>query len=332
MKNSMSRVYGPVPSWRLGRSLGIDPLLPPKTCTFDCIYCQLGKTVNKISKPEDLKTRVEVSGVIKDLEKALQSLALESVDYVTFSGSGEPTLNLMLGKMIDLIRDLVGEKPIAVLTNASLVNYEKVRENLAKADLVVAKLDAPTQNLFEVINRPAERLALSSIIEGLKALRHEIHGRLALQIMFLKSTKGGKFNTQQTAIEDLVQLANAICPDEVQINTPTRPPSENYVLPLQPHEIDRISEEFKTELKGVEVLSRSTPAPFQEIKKKAELLSKEILELLKRRPCRLPDLVNALGSTEKNVKSCLNDLLASDKIASTSFRGQIYYRTATNTV
>jgi wyosine [tRNA(Phe)-imidazoG37] synthetase (radical SAM superfamily) len=226
---SVPTIYGPVPSWRLGRSLGIDPLLPPKTCTFDCIYCQLGTTVNKISGPESLKARVEVSKVLEDLERALRNIALESIDYVTFSGTGEPKLNLELGKMIVQVKKIVGKIPVAVLTNASLVNFRNVRKNLAKADLIVAKLDAPNYRLFETINRPAKGLALDTIVEGLKALRREVHGKLALQIMFIESIDGTKYNTQPSDVEAIIKLAGAISPDEVEVNTPTRPPSEPYV-------------------------------------------------------------------------------------------------------
>ncbi|MEM3088641.1 MAG: radical SAM protein [Candidatus Bathyarchaeia archaeon] len=328
IKIAVSTIYGPVPSWRLGRSLGIDPLLPPKTCTFDCIYCQLGTTVNKISSPESLKARVKVSKVLEDLKEALRRIALESIDYVTFSGVGEPTLNLELGEMITQVKKIVGKIPVAVLTNASLVNHRNVRENLEKADLIVAKLDAPNQRLFETINRPAKGLALDTIVEGLKALRREVHGKLALQIMFIESTDGTEYNTQPSDVEALIKLASAISPDEVEVNTPTRPLSEPYVQNVSSERIKEIAAKFERVLSGIKIVSRTSPTLHREAKKKSQALELEILGLLSRRPCNSEDLVRITGAAKKQVDTCLNQLMNSGSIASVQFDGKQYYRLA----
>jgi len=320
----MSSVYGPVPSWRLGRSLGIDVLLSPKTCTFDCVYCQLGPTVKKVSGPEDLEGYVKVETVLQDLRAALETIPLRSLDYITFSGSGEPTLNPMLGKMIDALKSLTKGVPIAVLTNASLVSRKDVRINLCKADLVVAKLDAPNQELFEAVNRPAKNITLSSIIEGLKLLREEMDGRLALQIMLFHSSQGA---SNEGSIEALAQVASMIKPDEVQLNTPTRPPSEKFVLPLGAEELERIAQKFREMLPTTHTVVRSSPRQSAPVEK-CRVDEEEILEVLKRRPCRLIDVAKAFGVDESKVKPFIEKLVTSRKVVALQLGYDIYYEAA----
>lgn len=327
-----SAVYGPVPSWRLGRSLGIDPLLSPKTCTFDCVYCQLGRTVNKILSPDGLETAIKADKVLKDLETALHGIALESIDYVTFSGTGEPTLNLELGEMIVQVRKLIGEVPIAVLTNASLVNRKDVRANLAKADLIVAKLDAPNQKLLEIINRPAEGLEFDKIIEGLKLLRREASCRLALQIMFLKSKAGVRYNTQLNDVKALIRLVDTIRPDEVEVNTPTRPPSEPSVRAVPLEKIKMIASRFERMLSGVKVISRTRPVSLKQVKKRPERLEAEILDLITRRPCTLDDVMKTTGAKEDEIDICLRKLMEEGSIASIRFYRKTYYKVLERTI
>lgn len=322
----MSIIYGPVPSWRLGRSLGIDITLLPKTCTFDCVYCQLGRTINKVSKPEEFVANVSTSDVERDLKKALCSIDVNSLDYITFSGTGEPTLNLELGEMIKRVKEIAREVPVAVLTNASLVNREDVRANLAEADLIVAKLDAPHEALFKAINRSAEGLTLESIIEGLKRLRSQKKGKLVLQLMFLKTTQGSESNADPKNIDLLVELARKIGPDEVQINTPTRPPSENYVLQLSGREIDEIAAKFRAAFKDVEILAWTAPKAIARAKREVEDVKGEIVAILERRPCRFQDLAKVLGVDEETINLCIEQLRASNVIAAARHRGEAFYQ------
>lgn len=201
-------VYGPVPSWRLGRSLGIDMVSrSEKTCSFDCTYCQLGGT-----RRHSAERREFVS--IPQLTAELEQLPPIDVDHVTFSGTAEPTLAANLGEAIRLVRDRFSV-PVAVLTNASLMSDSRVRRDLAQADEVIAKLDAPTQQLLEQINRPVREIALVDILAGLHSFRRDHRARLALQIMFCRANRRWA--------SALAVLARAIEPDEVQINTPLRP-------------------------------------------------------------------------------------------------------------
>ncbi len=222
----MSIVYGPVPSWRLGRSLGID-LLPGrgKTCCFGCVYCQLGVTTGPEAERSEF---VSLSALTKEL-RAVKGVA---ADYVTFSGTGEPTLALNLGRAIDIARQELA-LPVAVLTNSALMTREDVREELAKADIVVAKLDAPDERLFRLINRPLGSITLEGVLEGLRRFRSGYRGKLALQMMFMLENKN--------AAPEMARIAARLDPDEVQINTPLRPCA---VAPLSTKEVVAIRESF----------------------------------------------------------------------------------------
>ena len=207
-KKHFKYIYGPVPSWRLGSSLGIDLLSgKEKACTFDCIYCQLGKTKSLTTKR---RLYVPTEKVIQEI-KALPRV---QIDYITFSGRGEPTLAINLGEAIKAIRKLRKE-PIAVLTNSSLMHRKDVREELSLVDLVAVKLDADSQKFLKLINQPANKIKFTTILKGIKQFRKEYQGKLALQIMFMDKNKD--------IAKNIAKLAESIQPDEIQINTPRRP-------------------------------------------------------------------------------------------------------------
>ena len=221
-----NHIYGPVSSWRLGNSLGVDCLSQdPKICTFDCIYCQVGKTP---AYTIERKVYVPTEEVIKELK----ALPEAQIDYITFSGRGEPTLAENLGEMIKAIKK-IRKEPVAVLTNSSLLDREDVRKDLCLADFVMAKLDAWSPEGFKEINRPAPGIEFSNVLGGIKQFRKEYQGKLALQIMFVEENKD--------KAKELVDLVNSIKPDEVQINTPLRPCD---VKPLSKTEIFNIKEYF----------------------------------------------------------------------------------------
>lgn len=227
-----SVIYGPVPSWRLGRSLGIDLLSTKgKTCSFDCIYCQLGKTVHPLTERKEF---VNLDKLAVELKKVREIPA----DYATFSGVGEPTLASNFGEAIKLVKAAL-KLPVAVLTNSSLMAREDVRHDLSLADVVVAKMDAPNEELFQQISRPVTRQKLDEILRALMLFRKEYKGKLALQMMFVEENKG-------YALE-MARIAKQLLPDEVQINTPLRPCA---VQPLSPEEIAAIRRAFSS-LKGV---------------------------------------------------------------------------------
>jgi len=221
-----------VPSWRLGRSLGVDLLNSvDKVCSFDCIYCQLGKTVNPAIERGEF---ISLSKLIREMEKAKEIPA----DHVTFSGTGEPTMANNLSQAIELAKDIF-HLPTAVLTNSSLMAREDVRYDLARADVVVAKLDAHDQELLQQINRPAAGVLFSEIVDGIIEFRKRFKGKLSLQVMFTADNRA--FSRQ------IASLVEYISPDEIQLNTPLRPCA---VPPLSPEEMLSVKDDFSG-LRGV---------------------------------------------------------------------------------
>lgn len=201
-----SPIYGPVRSWRLGSSLGVDLLLKNSICSFKCIYCQLGKiNIHTATR----RVFVSTEQVMRDIKLSVWS----EVDVITFSGSGEPTLALNLGEVIDQVKRLTG-KPIVVLTNAAHLNDPQVRGDLGKADKVFCKLDATDERTFRMINRPVVGITLEGVIAGLKLFRAEYPGHLAIQIMLQKLHK--------KQVGQFAKLLLEIQPDEVQLNRPSR--------------------------------------------------------------------------------------------------------------
>lgn len=224
MKKKLQYIYGPVPSWRVGRSLGIDLLSQrEKICSYDCLYCQLGRTHNLLVTRRQWVTE---NDIMRELETLPADLA---VDYITFSGRGEPTLASNLGSAINSVRRLRNE-PIAVITNSSLMGERGVRDELSQADYVIAKLDASSQESFFLINRPGQNLRFDEMIEGIKEFRRHFHGKFALQIMFVMQN--------MHLAGDIAKLAQEINPDEVQVNTP-----------LRPCEVEAIGKEALSEIK-----------------------------------------------------------------------------------
>ncbi|MFH1393837.1 MAG: radical SAM protein [Candidatus Micrarchaeota archaeon] len=222
----MKTVYGPVPSWRFGKSLGVDPICSmKKICSFDCVYCQLGKTKNKTMEREEY---VEYAQVCKELKRVDKSTS----EVITFSGTGEPTLNQKLGDMIEFAQTF--GFPVVVLTNSSLLHLKEVRRELSRADIVSAKLDAPDERLFQKINKPIEGIDFETVLDGLRDFRKEFGGKFALQMMFIR-------DNQETAGK-MAELARELKPDEVQIDTPLR---HSPVPHLSEDEIDQIEDLFK---------------------------------------------------------------------------------------
>ena len=214
--------FGPVPSRRLGRSLGINNIFP-KTCTYACVYCQAGKTT---SMQVDRTQFYDPGKIYTDVRKKVENAQKrgEAVDYLTFVPDGEPTLDIHLGREIDLLRSL-GIK-IAVITNASLIRQEHVREILYRADWVSLKIDSTRENLWHRINRPHRKLRLAVILEGMQEFAKLYRGKLVTETMLVKG-----LNDNPKNISEVTGFIARLEPFRAYLSVPTRPPTEKWVEP-----------------------------------------------------------------------------------------------------
>ncbi|MBN1149301.1 MAG: radical SAM protein [Anaerolineales bacterium] len=217
----MKYAFGPVPSRRLGQSLGIDTI-PLKTCNWNCVYCQLGRTMPLTNKRKEYYPAADI---IAEVREALETHQPGEIDWVTFVGSGEPMLHSGMGWMIRQVKNLT-ELPVAVITNGSLLYLPGVRHELVVADAVLPSLDAGTADLYRKINRPHPEVAFAQLVEGLIAFREEYWGNLWVEVMLVDG-----LNTTPQALWDIAAILQKIGPDAVHVTLPTRPPVETWVQP-----------------------------------------------------------------------------------------------------
>lgn len=217
----MKTVFGPVPSRRLGQSLGVDPILS-KTCNWNCVYCQLGRSKPMIGERAEYIPR---QTILAELKETLATHPAGSIDWITFVGSGEPTLHSALGWLIAETKKLT-QIPVAVITNGSLLYRPEVRKELLLADAVLSTLDAGDAALYKKINRPMGELTFERLVDGMIAFREEYTGKLWVEVMLIKG-----LNDTLPALSLLAATLKRIQPDEVHINLPTRPPAEPWVSP-----------------------------------------------------------------------------------------------------
>ncbi len=217
----MKYVFGPVPSRRLGQSLGIDTI-PLKTCNWNCVYCQLGRTVPLTNERKEYFPSTDI---LAEVEAALASHQPGEIDWVTFVGSGEPTLHSNIGWLIREVKALT-ELPVAVITNGALLYLPDVRRDLAQADVVMPSLDAGTAVLYRQINRPHPEVTFEHLVEGMIAFRQEYSGKIWIEVMLVHG-----LNDTEAALHQIAAVLRRIQPDEVHINLPTRPPAETWVRP-----------------------------------------------------------------------------------------------------
>ncbi len=259
MKRTFKYIYGPVASWRLGSSLGIDSLSQEeKICGFNCIYCQLGPTLCYTVKRQ-------IFVPVKDIIKEINDLPSIHIDYITFAGSGEPTLARNLGQAIKAVKAL-GKAPVAVLTNSSLLHLDSVRKELLPADYVSVKLDASSPESLQMINDPDKTIQFAKLLSGIIEFRKQYQGYLALQIMFLEQNKNDA--------DKMISLIKKIKPDEVQINTPLR---KCAVKPQAKKNIIKIKKAIAAACKGIAVVS------VYDKKERLDIHSISAVETLKRR-------------------------------------------------
>jgi wyosine [tRNA(Phe)-imidazoG37] synthetase (radical SAM superfamily) len=301
----MNHLFGPVPSRRLGLSLGVD-LLPFKTCTLDCVYCQLGPTTCLTLDRERRVSPADVLEQIRSRAEAVGEGREEEFDYLTLAGSGEPLLHRGLDEIIRGAKEAV-DKPIALLTNGTLFFRDDVRREVLEADLIIPSLDAATTATFERVNRPHPDLSIEEVIGGLVRLREEYSGEIWLEVMLVKG-----INDSEAPL--IAEAAERIGADRVQLNTVVRPPAEP-VQPLSPEEMEAMLEIFS----GAEVIA---DWPREGSKGTGAL----IVDLLARRPCTLEELAALTALHRNEILKYLEVLETAGKISRLRHRGVLYFQ------
>jgi wyosine [tRNA(Phe)-imidazoG37] synthetase (radical SAM superfamily) len=293
MSTDYKYLYGPVPSRRLGRSLGID-LVPFKTCTYDCIYCQLGRTTHRTM---DRRPYFPVNEILTELEQVLD--AGEKPDYIGIAGSGEPTLNSGIGLLIKEIkrRTVI---PVAVLTNGSLLWMPTVRTALMSADLVLPSLDVGDPRLFQRINRPCGGITYDCMVNGLIEFTHQFPGQVWLEILLL----AGLTDTP-AAVSRIAEVVSRIRPARVQLNTVCRPPAEKFARSLSREQMMALKAFFA---EPVDIIGET--APQSSFAAFYTAGNREILAMLNRRPCTAEDVAAGLRMHANEALKKLEQLVA----------------------
>ena len=325
----MKHLFGPVKSRRLGLSQGID-LLPPKTCNFNCIYCEINRAPQlSCQRSEHVPTEV----ILAEIDELLADEArVRDLDVFTITASGEPTLHTGIGRIIRHIKEKT-DKPVAILTNGSQLHLQQVQDDLMAADIVIPSLDAARQESFRRVNRPAKCSAdLETIIQGIADFSRKFSGEIWLEILLVE-------NINDTP-EDVTALQKAILrirPSRVQLNTVARPPYESFAKPLTQKRMAEIKQEIvKKYDKPVDILAGSKDYETSESGKKREesadiippaRVEAEISEMLLRRPCTASDIAATLNINLESAAEILKDMENRGCLTVKIHGGKKYYRT-----
>jgi len=291
-------LFGPVLSRRLGISLGVD-LLPHKTCSLDCVYCECGATTHLTLKRKEY---VSVKRVKDELNRFLA--CNEKIDHITFSGSGEPTLNEGIGEIIQFLKTDYPAHKVALLTNSTLFDQPRVRCQVKDADVIMASLDAATEDRFKKINRPHPDLDLKRIIAGLTALRKGFSGRLLLEYFAVKDCNDRGEDLRR--MKDIFAKINA---DGILLNTLDRPAPEAWVQPIGANPLETISDFFE----NTEVVTYSTQRTAG--MKQHKDLTERLVETVRRRPCTAMDVSQIMGVKVETLQPMLDRLVAMKQLA-----------------
>lgn len=306
-------IFGPVPSRRLGISLGMD-IIPFKTCSLNCLYCECGPTNHLAIERQSFFPAAEL---IDELRSVLPRIP--HLDYITFSGSGEPTLNSDLGWLIREIKK-ISAIPVAVLTNGTLLYLDEARRDLQQADVILPSLDAATPAAFASINQPHPGLQLGRIIDGLVALRRDFPGPIWLEVFIVKGV-----NDREKEVAALRASIQRIKPDKVQLNTLDRPPAFAGVRSADFADLERIRDQWAD--LPVEIIKRTGRR--EEIPAFSRNLENSLLNTIRRRPLTLVDLVALTGKEENELRQYL-DVLEKEKKIKPAIVGQQIFYTALN--
>lgn len=305
-KSNYKYLFGPVPSRRLGRSLGVD-LTPFKTCSFDCIFCQLGRTARTTLTRKEY---VPVDKVIEELDDWLK--AGGRADYITLSGSGEPTLNSAFGRVIDFVRGATSI-PVALLTNGTLLSDPEVRAQAARADVVKVSLSAWDQPSLERVNRPHRGVEFKRLIEGQWLFRQEFKGQMWMEVFLVWGT-----NTAAGDVSRIAELVKAVAPDKVQLNIAVRPPCEEYAHAVPEDQMGAMARFFDPPAEVIAEYSSDASA-------RVQANEADILDMLKRRPCTLDHVCRVFGLHKNEASKYLGKLTRTGQARERRKAGEAYF-------
>jgi wyosine [tRNA(Phe)-imidazoG37] synthetase (radical SAM superfamily) len=304
---SKKYLFGPVPSRRFGLSLGVD-LTPYKTCSLDCVFCQLGRTNQKTITRKEY---VPIDDVLNELREWMKTG--ERADYITLAGSGEPTLHSLFGEVLQFVKSN-STIPTVLLTNATTLSSPEVRDAACLADIVKVSLSAWHQPSYAWVNRPLKPLQFDALVEGQKAFRTQFKGALWMEVFLVSG-----MNTAPKDVKKIAALAKEIRPDRIHLNTAVRPPSEVFALPATKRQLTSLSRLFHP---TAEVIANFKTKKGGRIGANREM----ILSMLRRRPCTADQIAAAFGMHLNEVSKYLGNLLKSDQIRTESKNTNIYYR------
>ncbi|MBN1931369.1 MAG: radical SAM protein [Desulfobacterales bacterium] len=299
-------LFGPVPSRRFGRSMGVD-LTPYKTCSFDCVFCQLGRTPQKTIVRKEY---VPTADVLAELEHWLKTGG--KADYITLSGSGEPTLHSRFGEILEFIHTN-STIPAALLTNATMLYLPEVRDAAAYADVVKVSLSAWNQASYELVNRPHPQLRFDRLVEGQKTFRSQFKGRLWMEVFLIAG-----INSIPADVRKIAALAKEIGPDRIQINTVVRPPAEDYATALSKEQMIALTHLFHP---TAEIIAEFSTNHTKDVRANQDT----IFFMLQRRPCTAQQIADGLGMHLNEVSKYLGKLLRTDQIRMQRKNTAIYY-------
>lgn len=307
-------VYGPVPSRRLGRSLGVD-LVPFKTCTYDCVYCQCGRTTNKTM---ERKEYVAINDVVEELKKKLAAGPVP--DYISLAGSGEPTLNGRIGDLIEKVKGLT-KTPVAVLTNGSLLWMREVQDALMNADLVLPSLDAGDDRVFQRVNRPHPDIAFETMVGGIVEFGERFRKPMWLEVFLLAGVTG-----IDSEVEKIAALVRRMRPARVQINTVSRPPCEEFAYSVSFWQMEAFASLFNPPAEVISPRTILSQPPASHL-----VTDEDILALLRRRPCTVKGVAAGLGLRVGEAIKRLDTLVERHAVDHLRSDGEIFYAAARTT-
>ncbi len=304
-------LFGPVPSRRLGMSLGVD-LVPKKVCSLNCVYCEADKTTklttNRMEYIKTDKIKNELTDYFKNNPDP---------DYITFSGYGEPTLNIFIGEILSFIKENKPHLPVAVITNGTLFYDKDVRQAIFGADLVLPSLDAASEDVFKKLNRPTKDLTFEKYISGLINFSKEFKGKIWLEVFILPG-----YNDSENELTELKKLIEKINPDSVQLNTLDRPGTVQNLRGATRNELERVVNFWN--LKNVTIIAASPER--KKIQTYRTDTESAILETISRRPCTVNDLAKTLGLHINEAKKYLDVLESEGKVNTTKQERGYFYR------